>query len=328
MIKLYFEEQEKVEKEFGERSVVLLQNGSFHEVYTLRSKGKCKEVANDLNMLVTLQNKKEKHSEKNVYMTGFPSYNISKNVDVLLKKGWTVSIWNQYDIPGKEKKDRRHYKTLTSTVNLSDNENLNMNNLMCINIYNYKCSIDKIEKNDLNISILDLNTGKITGYLFNNKPEITFQNLNEIINAYEIRELIYVSGGDINLSKVITADVKIYKKGTVEDYKKINYQKEFIERYFKTDNFLMYTDFIYTLIYLLNFVSKCEIDILNKLQYPEIHVNKYQTIINYDTIYQLNLINIENNKYKSIYNIIDNCCTLIGKRELKKRLLNPINSIE
>lgn len=334
MIKLYFEEQEKIEKEFGERSVVLLQNGSFHEVYCLRSKGKSKEVANDLNMLVTLQNKKEKHSEKNVYMTGFPSYNLSKNVDVLLKKGWTVSIWNQHDIPGKDKKERKHYKTLTSTINLSDNENLNLNNLMCINIYNYKCNIDKIEKNDLNISILDLNTGRIVGYLFNNKPEITYQYLNEIVNSYEIKEIIYLTNNtDIKLNKILNMDIKIYKKENEDNYKKINYQKEFIKRFFNTDNFLTYTDFVYTLIYLLNFVAKCEIDILNKLQYPEIYVNKYQTIINYDTIYQLNLINMENtygntSKYKSIYNIIDNCCTLVGKRELKKRLLNPINDID
>ena len=335
MIKLYFEEQEKLEKEFGKHSVVLLQNGSFHEIYTLRDKGKCKEVACDLNMLVTLQNKKEKHSEKNVYMTGFPSYNLSKNVDVLLKRGWTISIWNQHDIQGKDKKERKHYKTLTSTINLGDNENLNLNYLMCINIYNYKCNIDKIEKNDLNISILDLNTGRILGYLFNNKPEVTYDYLNEIVNIYEIKEIIYLTNNEnININKILNREIKIYKKVNDENYKNINYQKEFIEKFFNTDNFLIYTDFIYTLIYLLNFVAKCEKDILNfltnKLQYPEIHINKYNTIINSDTIYQLNLINADNNnnKYKSIYNIIDNCCTLLGKRELKKRLLNPINDVE
>jgi len=339
MLSIYFKEQEKLENEFGWKSVILWENGSFMEVYELDTKnkkiGKCEIISKDLNMLVSLQNKKEPHSTKNCKMLGFPSVSLSKNLDVLLKNGWTVSIWNQYDIKGNAKKERKHFKTFTSTINLSDNENLKLNNLMSLYLYNYICPIDKIEKNDLNINILDLNTGKIDSFIFNNKIDITYNQLNEIINKYEINEVIYLSNNDnINISKIINDNqIKIYKIENNESFKNVNYQKCFIEKYFKEINtietiFLNYPDIVYSLINLLNFVSKCDSEILDKLKTPELTINKYTTIINYDTIYQLNLINNEyNNKYKSIYNLIDNCITLMGKRLLKQRLLNPINDI-
>ena len=79
-------------------------------------------------MIVSLQNKKETHSIKNCKMLGFPTVSLSKNLDVLLKNGWTISIWHQHDIKGKDKKERKHFKTFTTTINLNDNENLRLNN--------------------------------------------------------------------------------------------------------------------------------------------------------------------------------------------------------
>ena len=342
MLSSYFKEQEKLEGEFGDKSVVLWENGMFMEVYELNTStkkiGKCEAVSKDLNMIVSLQSKKDAHSSKNAKMLGFPSVSLSKNLDILLKNGWTVGVWNQHDIKGKEKKERKHFKTFTTTINLNENENLKQNNFMSIYLYNYICPIDKIEKNDLNINILDLNTGDIYSYLYNNKIEITYNELNEIINKYEIIEMIYITNNnEINIDKIINnKNIKIYKKDNDDNLKKIQYQKEFINKFIKAENILnttsplcSYPDLIYSLIFLLNFISKCDSNILNKLKLPELYINKYNTIINYDTIFQLNLINNEdNNKYKSILNVIDNCVTLMGKRLLKQRLLNPINDIK
>jgi DNA mismatch repair protein MutS len=337
MINEYFEEQEKLEKEFGPQSVVLFMVGHFHECYEYKTKkqslGKCHELSPILNMITTLKDKSEPHSKKNCYMLGFPSLSLSKNIDILLKNNWVVSIWNQEDIKNSTKKNRKHYQTLTPSTFLDEINYLKKNNLMSLYLYAYNCKLDRIDKIELNICIIDLNNGEINSYLFNNKEEIISDELNEIINFYEIKEIIYISNTkNYELKKIIHGknEIKIYNKEENLNYKNKIYQKEILKRCFKTDEFLLdYPDLIYSLIYLITFINLLDKNLINNLKIPNLEINKYETIINYDTINQLNLIpSKDNNKYKSIYDIINNCSTVIGKRELKNRIIHPITDID
>ena len=90
LLKEYIECQNKLEEKYGKRSVVLMMVGSFYEIYGYDcAKIKCGNlgmISEILGIAKTLKNKSKQHSINNAYMSGFPSYALSKHLSTLLKK--------------------------------------------------------------------------------------------------------------------------------------------------------------------------------------------------------------------------------------------------
>jgi len=80
----YKRHQLSLEKKYGNQSIVLMQVGSFYEIYSVdtnRQKfGKTVEVTKVLNILQTKKNKSLPHSESNPYMAGFPVHSLGKHL--------------------------------------------------------------------------------------------------------------------------------------------------------------------------------------------------------------------------------------------------------
>ena len=90
LISEYLDLQEKYEKKWGENTIVLMEVGSFFEIYGIvnetTKRGKIYEVANCLNLSVSRKNSKtEPISIKNPLMAGFPNYSIKKWEEILLR---------------------------------------------------------------------------------------------------------------------------------------------------------------------------------------------------------------------------------------------------
>ena len=98
----YMEYQSKLEKKYGNNSVVFLMVGSFYEIYGLNtvelSFGKVQTVSKILNILMTRKNKNKKHGKDNPYMCGFPVHSIGKHLHKLLNNQFTIAIYNQFVI--------------------------------------------------------------------------------------------------------------------------------------------------------------------------------------------------------------------------------------
>ena len=80
---------------------------------------------------------------------------------------------------------------------------------------------------------------------------------------------------------------------------------------------------------LLQFAYEHNETVINKLEKPEIWENNKYLILTNDSIRQLNLVDNSfpqnmNNKFNSLFGIVNNASTAIGKRLLKDRLVNPI----
>jgi DNA mismatch repair protein MutS len=147
----------------------------------------------------------------------------------------------------------------------------------------------------------------------------------DLENACDIRQnIIYHSVDDDKTQKFLS---KAHRRATFEKVFKpstMNSQT--------TDNVFHYLglermEYASTsYMYLLSYVYQHDPSLIKKLQKPEIWENERHLLLASNAITQLDLISTQNTRQKksSIYNLINHCRTKMGRRLLKKRLLNPI----
>src|SRR5690348_9004220 len=88
-VSIYFEELKKLQAEFGDRSLVLMQEGSFYEIYGVDTPelkiGHINEVSKILQMKIAFKKgKKIPHGLDNPKMVGFPDYAFHNHLHKLL----------------------------------------------------------------------------------------------------------------------------------------------------------------------------------------------------------------------------------------------------
>ena len=103
----YYNYHKKYEEQFGEDTIVLLQNGSFFEVYSQQLDDgsylgvDIHKVSKILNMLVTKKDKSKPFSKSNFLMLGFPIRSKVKNANIFLNNNYHVIIVEQVTEPPK-----------------------------------------------------------------------------------------------------------------------------------------------------------------------------------------------------------------------------------
>ena len=95
LISEYLNLQEKYQKKWGEKTIVLMEVGSFFEIYGVvndtEKRGIIYEISEFTNLNVSKKNSKtEPVSIKNPLMAGFPNYSVKKWEDILLKHDYTI----------------------------------------------------------------------------------------------------------------------------------------------------------------------------------------------------------------------------------------------
>lgn len=111
----YLNQQEAFTKKYGDKTVLLMQIGSFYEIYewvateandstemeraAKKTIGLAREAAEIFNRVLTSKNKSLPHSKTNPYMTGFPITACDQYVDVLLGADYTAIRCDQLKRP-------------------------------------------------------------------------------------------------------------------------------------------------------------------------------------------------------------------------------------
>lgn len=104
----YFKYQSIYQEKYGNRTVVLMQIGSFYEIYEYDpTRDEDETVQNDpklgwsrelsilLNMILTSKSKNRPHSLTNPYMIGFPCLAYERHRDVILSNNYTIVRFDQ-----------------------------------------------------------------------------------------------------------------------------------------------------------------------------------------------------------------------------------------
>lgn len=325
----YFEYDKLYTKQYGPNTIILMQIGSFYEMYQMGildhnkniiAPAKIQDLARNLDIILTQRNNGGT-GLGNAYMCGFPDYKLDVYKDKLVRKGYTLVIVSQITSPPKP--ERKVMEVITPGTYIDDTLLSN-----CI----IGMHIEKYIKNHKNINIygfavIDILTGNVTMYETNSDEEAY-----RFITTYEPREIIYQC--DFDSSEIMKfLELERYNKHSDSEKITMEFCKQYIRKVYdlgcirelnqNTDNLLIYRGASIALTLLFKFINTYHSSTINNLKFPVIEKPSNTLILTHNTIKQLDLIKSDENNNSNLLTIIDKTHTMMGKRLLRDRLLHP-----
>jgi DNA mismatch repair protein MutS len=328
---------------YGEKSIVLMEIGSFFELYGVQNdyetSGADMTIAhNILNITVSRKNKSIlENSISNPLMAGFPNYQLKKYVDILIQNNYTVILVEQTTPPPNPK--REITQIISPSTYIENIHSFAPQTLMVL-------YLESFEKNNsvcigVGCCIIDLSTKKTICF----ETMKTFSTIDEEITrlclSYNPKELVITSCSDE--FNTVSFPKNIYTHNYInsldEKFVKKNTQKIILNRVFESECGLL-TPFEYlnierneliciAYVFTLDFINSHDEKLLSKLSKPELISDQNILQISNDTLTQLDIISTnKNDNNKNLSTILNTCCSFIGKRFFLKRLLNPLTDPE
>ena len=330
----YFKLQKLFEKKYGKDAVILMEIGTFFEVYEVNNDdeqiGKAKEIAELLNIQLTRKNKNIlENSQSNPIMAGVPAVSLEKHLArIISTQKYTIGIIKQIGTPPKV---RRVLDTIISPgTNFDYVQSSDENTITSL-------VIDKIRENFMiGYSSIDVTTGKcFYNEIFgtSDDPSFALDEAFNYMNTHKTNEvLITFLDKEINQKEVLDYLELTHKTHHINTSRaKIAYQNELFKNIFSIESLLtpiehmdmeMYPLSSESLSILIDFVIDHDATIVQKLNHPtKLDLNHFVYLGN-NALEQLNII--ESNHQPSLVNLLNNTSTAMGKRLLKERLSHPI----
>jgi len=365
MIEEYFELNKKYQSEYGEKTILLMQVGSFFEVYGLHSN---KKTITDFSQICELNvvEKNKRIGEDNVWMAGFKDVQIEKYVKKIQNAGYTAVVFTQDEAA---KNTTRSLAGVFSpgTYFQTEDSNVLTNSTTCIWVeYVENHFILKGKYVIIGIANVDIYTGHThlfqykENYITNN-PSI-YDELERFISIHQPNEVVLISNvpSEQDLDFIIRcAGIqcglihKIYTEGgtkggesknaeyekkmiKIKNCEKQSYQKQVLTTFFPQLSPLFY-DKLYTqplanqaFCFLLDFIHQHNPPLVNHLSEP-IFENKQNTLLLANhSLKQLNILNdgnVKPGKFSSISHLLNDCFTPMGKRHFSYMLMHPTYDI-
>ncbi len=331
LTEIYFELQSYFEKRYGKNSIILIEIGSFFEIYEVNNDelkiGKAKEIAELLNIQLTKKNKSiAKNSVKNPLLAGVPTVSIDRYIARLIAlKKYTIVIVKQKGTPPKVK---RYISNIISPgTNFEYQTEATENNIVSI-------IIDRNQDiYSFGYSAIDVTTGKtIVNEMHSTKEDKTYalDELFNILQTYNTSEVILtLDNQDIDRDWIVNyLELNQYSLTSNTKRCKINYQNELFERVYQINSFLSAIEYLdlerypYTteaLAILIDFIIEHDEAIIEKLNRPIFLGAKRFLYLGNNALEQLGVISKDNNEL-TLLKLIDKTSTAFGKRVLKERL--------
>lgn len=356
----YLEYQKTYQKKYGDKTIILMQVGSFFEAYAVDSVEEKINVENlyyicDLmNIQISRKNKNIlKSSRSNPMMAGFPLHAIDKFIQILMNNFFTVVLIEQVtEPPEPERKITNIFSPGTQINYCPSEETSNLISVYIETIPDLKKYKDTIS---IGLSQIDLTTGKSIVYeCFSTKDDNNkaFDEVFRFIQSHNPREIIFnVKSCPFSKEKLVSyLEIQGKTYHFIEEdelekaVSKLSYQRSFLEKVYLNQNKTQlsiheYLDLEHKLygtisfIHLLQFAYEHNESVIQKIEKPKIWEANQYLILTQDSISQLNVVDNTghsnlNNKFNSLLGIVNNASTSIGKRYLREQLLNPINSCQ
>jgi len=331
---IYFELQEYFETKYGKESLILIEIGSFFEIYEVDNEnlriGKAKEIAELLNIQLTRKNKSiVENSINNPLMAGVPTVSIDRYLSRLVEsKKYTIILVKQ---KGNPPNITRYISNIISPGTNFDYQNEPTEN--------YIASI-VIDKNrdiySVGYSGMDITTGKtVTNEVHSTRDDKTYalDELFGILKKYNTSEVIItLLNKNIDLNWILNYLEIAQTPHTInKNHPKIGYQNELFKRVFEIDSILTPIEYLNLELYplstesltlLIDFVIEHDETLILKMNQPIfIEAERYLYLGN-NAIEQLGVVS--RGRDVSLLKLIDKTSTAFGKRLLKEMLLNPV----
>ncbi len=334
----YFDIQSYFEKLYGSDVVVLMEVGSFFEIYEVANEelhiGKAKEVAELLNIQLTRKNKTiPEISISNPLMAGVPSVALERYLDRLIQSGrYTIVLIRQRGEPPKVE------RYLANIISPGTNFEFTTNS-----VENYIASLI-IGQNKgcyyAGYAAVDVTTGRcMTGEFHSTQEDRTYA-LDEVftlLRSLETSEVLLGFEGEVDKEFVRTyLELDGFVCHEIDYRPKIAYQNELFGKIFNIRSFLSPVEFLDLELYpyaseslakLLDFIVDHDPAIVQKLSKPQILGDKRFVYLGNNALEQLGVISKDSSEM-TLLKLLDHTSTPMGKRLLKERLLHPIQDTQ
>ena len=355
-INYYYDKYKEHSEMYGEKTVVLLQIGSFFECYGEQdSDGRIHnsnldEFARDADLNIAVKDGNDDKFPRTV-MAGFKASEVilEKYTARLDQKGWSIVVYTQ-------KAAGKGFTRSLSCINTPGTNFINENNTTNRNIITCWLNYSK-RLNIVNVGIANCNiyTGKSTVYEFEeefvDRSHTTFNELERYISIYKPSEIIFISDFSVEKMRDITeycnintATCKVHiisfedsQQNTklidkAKNCEKQTYQNEIFKKFFNPADMTLFmssfSNYVFAMqayCYLLDFINICNPQLIHKITEPSIDNLHHSLVLENYSLRQLNILDDHNShgKFSSIVKFLNVCATPMGFRRFENQLVKP-----
>lgn len=348
LVRDYLKYTQQYKHEYGEQTIVLMQVGSFYEVYALRDadgalSGSEIEAFVRINEMLIATKAKVILDGKQVVMAGFGIAQLEKYAAKLQSHGYTLVVYDQ-DVQSKNT-TRSLTQIISPGTHFSNETTQTSNTTMSVWVEHTKALGGRFF---IGVATLDVCTGTTT--LFQTCVEsfhnpTTYDELEKQVAVHRPSECLMVS----NMSDEVTNEVvgfvgleraKVHhldlEKETVQNAEKQRYQLEAYHRFFPTLSEEVIHDAILqthgyasqAFVLLLDFVHRHSPHLTTKLAPPTFERETNRLVLANHSLKQLNILDDGNEagKLRSVSALLNNCVTAMGRRQFAYDLHHPITN--
>jgi DNA mismatch repair protein MutS len=363
LIKEYFELTQQYFSKYGENTILLMQVGSFFEVYALLDKAtdtisgsKIEEFSRmcDLN----IAEKNSSIGKDVVLMAGFKDNGLDKYMKKIQEAGYTSVVYTQEETDIAGKFIRKCAGVSSPGTFFNNDTTVLTNNTTCIWIELVGASILKKEATIIvGISNIDIYTGKTSVFEFSKKymnNPTTYDELERFNSIYNPSEAIIITNlprekeiDDIINFANIRCDLihRIHLtagNGETEaiikakNCEKQTYQHELLRRFYglklDRDNISLFNEHnvaTQSFCFLLDFMYQHSPHLVNKIHKPVFENCSKRLVLANHSLKQLNIIDDQNynGRHSSVLKMLNLCLTPMGKRKFAYNFLHPTTDV-
>jgi len=339
----YLNYQIEAEKKYGENTIVFYENGTFYEIYgvdnNIEKVGQPKRISELLNIAITRKNKKIlENSRKNPLMVGVPTAHSEKYIKVLIQNGMTIVFVEQITKPPNPERALTH--VISPSTYMSDDTKNDNNYVLSIYLEIVK-NREGVSNLGCGLCAIDITVGDVIYYEIQNGDfKIVFEEIFRFMESITPKEIIFNLENCYISFKEIQDYLEIYRyiyyiRELKKDYYKLNYQNAILLKTFEIKSSISPIEHlnlesklfsILAIMLCIDFIYEHDERILRKLHLPKEWEEKKHLILNNNTLYQLNIVRdgLATGNIRSLFDIMNQTKTIIGKRMLKNWLMNPI----
>jgi DNA mismatch repair protein MutS len=352
----YFAITQKYHSEYGKNTILLMQVGSFFEVYGLVN-SKTKLVTGsrieDFSLICDLRIAEKNNcvGADSIVMAGFKDIMIEKYIRKMQEAGFTVVVYSQQ--PAGTGFTRVLSGIYSPGTYFPEGSSGLTNNITCIWIdYIHNKTFVKGRYIVAGVANIDIYTGKTSIFQFQeaytNNPT-NFDELERFISIYNPSEVILLSNLSDNeqddvinyanikccsIHRIRTDSLDINNPATTraKNCEKISYQKEILTKFYAASNYEVFIQNFYendvaakAFCFLLDFVYQHNPNLVNKIDEPIFENCSNRLTLANHSLKQLNIIDDNNytGKYSSVSKMLNRCITPMGKRKFAYNFVNP-----
>lgn len=355
----YIDYTETYKQKYGERTLVLMEVGSFFEIYAIKNDTEVVgadiyHIADICNLQVSRKNKSVlENNRKNPLMAGFPSYALSKHSQTLLQHHYSIVLVEQVTPPPNP--ERRVTEILSPSIQVSPNS-IEGNYLMVSAWDVYK---DVLGKRHLSLGIagMDISTGRTWVYEISRAAGSAIDEFTRCFQMYQPSEIVFIGAaltpderGQVEDAVGVRMDsARLYHllwDANVATFEKVSYQNEVLAKAFgegikgmikpiEALSIENYENARLAFVYMIQFGYEHNAAAIKWLEFPSHLRFAGHCTLEYNSALQLQVISGAPfcagggsgggvGGERPLLSLLNRCATAFGSRRFRERLLQPI----